>query len=650
MEALRNLEHSVDLNEYRAVYRDRAQLDSDLAARTANIGKTYRDLQFEQLALLEGARSTAVAPDDYAGHRLLADVFGALPRHEEARVSEALQAQLLQPLSHQPVQPLLAQTRLLAPAGLMPSAPGDNEYSVLYQRDGGTVQASGIVGDHGLRGDELLGAVLSGNVALSAAQFHYENDPMGNLPGQDQDILTAFAQFQPTQSTSVQAEIRSGGVNARQTVVGTAMTENSDVDERTGRLGLTHRWSPEATLMASVIWQTSDERLTQDGQSDPSDPFSRVRLYADSREEGVSAEVRQDWRWNGLRLTGGVSYYDAEATADIAGGTEWSGQVGDPPMDGVMAADFGVHTTRDVQMARAYLYGWRDFSDSFALNFGLSYDTVDRSGVESQTTSMTFRPIFPPIEIPLAQIDQETDTGKRYSQWNPKLGVVWQPWKTTTMRAAAFRSLYRVGPLRQTIEPTHVAGFSQMFDGQADESFWRYGVGLDHAFSRDLKGGLEWSKREREFVSNMIGGGEFVETRNEKTVRAYAYWTVTPRFAAGLEYFYEANVLGGDRTDDVTHRLPLSLSYFHPSGWFGRLTTSYVDQSGYWLGKSEARGDERFWNCDVQLGYRLPRRLGHVALQVNNLFDENMDYRETDYSRPLFVPERTVALRAALYF
>ena len=103
VEALEDLQRSIDLNDNRAVYRSRLLLDQDLAARSASLGRIYRDLGFEQLAPVEGWKSVDADPGDYSGHRLLADIYSALPRHEVARVSELLQSQLLQPINITPV-------------------------------------------------------------------------------------------------------------------------------------------------------------------------------------------------------------------------------------------------------------------------------------------------------------------------------------------------------------------------------------------------------------------------------------------------------------------------------------------------------------------------------------------------------------------
>src|SRR5262249_36241967 len=96
VEALHDLEKSIELNDNRAVYRSRLSLDEDLAARSATLGRTYNELGFQQLALVEGWKSLNIDPNNYSAHRFLADSYAALPRHEIARVSELLQSQLLQ--------------------------------------------------------------------------------------------------------------------------------------------------------------------------------------------------------------------------------------------------------------------------------------------------------------------------------------------------------------------------------------------------------------------------------------------------------------------------------------------------------------------------------------------------------------------------
>jgi tetratricopeptide (TPR) repeat protein len=61
VEALQDMQKSIELNDNRAVYRSRLLLDEDLAARSASLGRIYNDLGFQQLGLVEGWKSVNTA-------------------------------------------------------------------------------------------------------------------------------------------------------------------------------------------------------------------------------------------------------------------------------------------------------------------------------------------------------------------------------------------------------------------------------------------------------------------------------------------------------------------------------------------------------------------------------------------------------------
>ncbi|MGZ8947608.1 MAG: tetratricopeptide repeat protein, partial [Methylococcaceae bacterium] len=113
VEALQDMQKAIELNDNRGVYRSRLLLDDDSAARSASQGRIYNDLGFQQRGLLEGWNSVNTDPSNYSAHRLLSDNYAALPRHEIARVSELLKAQLLQPINLTPVQPQSAESNIL---------------------------------------------------------------------------------------------------------------------------------------------------------------------------------------------------------------------------------------------------------------------------------------------------------------------------------------------------------------------------------------------------------------------------------------------------------------------------------------------------------------------------------------------------------
>src|SRR4029077_17792593 len=127
------------------------------------------------------------------------------------------------------------------------------------------------------------------------------------------------------------------------------------------------------------------------------------------------------------------------------------------------------------------------------------------------------------------------------TQFNPKLGIIWQPTSSTTVRAAGFRVLKRPVVANQTIEPTQVAGFQQFFDDPEGTSSKEYGMGIDQKFSSDFFGGLEFTRRDLEIPILFTGPPTVtLEQKAEyRTARAYLYWTPATWIAASAQYYLD---------------------------------------------------------------------------------------------------------------
>ena len=67
VEALRDIEKSIELNDNRAVYRSRELLDQDQAARGTSLARIYNDLGFEQLGINEATKSLSLRPGQRRG-------------------------------------------------------------------------------------------------------------------------------------------------------------------------------------------------------------------------------------------------------------------------------------------------------------------------------------------------------------------------------------------------------------------------------------------------------------------------------------------------------------------------------------------------------------------------------------------------------
>ena len=625
VEALQDLQKSIELNDNRAVYRSRLLLDQDLAARSASLARIYNDLGFEQLALVEGWKSVNTDPGNYSAHRFLADSYAALPRHEIARVSELLQSQLLQPINITPVQPQLAEGNLFILEGAGPSDPSFNEFNPLFQRNRMTLQADGVVGGNDTLGDDLVFSGVYDKVSFSAGQFHYETDGFRENNDQDLDIYNVFAQYSLSPKTSIQAEYRNkdsdfGDLPLRFDPDDFNSTRRKEIQTESLRFGFHHSFTPHSDIIGSVIYGSIDG----EDKYSTSIPMATVDVDATSDEDGYIAEVQHLFRSERFNVTTGIGHYDADSKLSLVTIATLL-----PPLPPITTTTPMISDT-DIRHTNFYVYSQINYPETAIWTIGGSADFFEGS----------------PFDL-----DDE--------QFNPKLGLAWNFLPATTLRVAAFRTFKRTLLSNQTIEPTQVAGFNQFFDDTNATDSWRYGVAIDQKFSKELYAGVEYSKRDMEIPYLT----ETLQTQNvdweEQVGRAYIYWTPRKWLVASAEYQYERferdhEFPGIEYIDSLkTNRLPLSIKLFHPSGFSTALTTTYIDQKGVFFDSfltTTSRDSDNFWVIDASISYRLPKRWGLVTIEARNLLDEEFKFQDTDPENPVIYPERLIYAKFTLMF
>jgi hypothetical protein len=388
-------------------------------------------------------------------------------------------------------------------------------------------------------------------------------------------------------------------------------------ERRTYRLGGRHTFSPSSILLASFVYQDANFRVNDD------DPFAApgviTNLNARRPEEAYSGELQHLFRSRYVNVTSGVGYVDIKGRIDITAAT-----VLPAPLDVIRSAPIGT----DLRHATPYIYSYLNVLKDVTFILGLSAD---------------FR-------------DGESPDVDGKPQYNPKMGAIWSPLPGTTLRIAGFRTLKRTLISNQTLEPTQVAGFNQFFDDFNGTKSWRYGVGLDQKFTNDLFGGVEFAKRNLEVPAVDQFGDRTESNWYESLGRAYLYWTPHPWVALRAEYLYERW-----RRDDVftngisqlrTHRVPLGVGFFHPSGFGAFATTSFFHQEGDFdlLSGEERTGRDQFYTVDAGVRYRLPARYGIITVGVTNLFDKRFRFFDTDLNNPSIQPDRFVFAKVTLAF
>ena len=202
--------------------------------------------------------------------------------------------------------------------------------------------------------------------------------------------------------------------------------------------------------------------------------------------------------------------------------------------------------------------------------------------------------------------------------------MLWNISGTTVFRAAWFSTVKRSALFNQTLEPTQVAGFNQLFDDPTRAKSERWGVGIDHRFSPVFTGGVEISQRNIRFP--VTGPGNINQHWEESLYRAYLQMTPHPRWAVEVEYSRENfnNFKSFGPFDTDTQNIPFSVSYFDPSGFFAKLRASHLNQK---VGLDTGSDNDSATFLDLSLGYRLPRRLGILEVQLQNMLDQNYRYQ-----------------------
>ncbi len=638
--AVRELEHSVGLNDNRQLYRSRLLLDRDRSVRSVNLAAIYGDAGLPEVSQHSAARAVN---DDYAnfsGHLFLANSYRALedPNHfdlrfETPRLSELLLANLLAPAGAGNLSQLLSQQEHLQ---LFDERPLGASSFTQYRSTGDWQQLTSFFGTadgfsyafdvayESQHGQEINDWRERKDVSLQLKQRLGSRDELyfqsAFSDGNAGDIAR---HYDPAMANE--------GLRASEKQVPNLYT------------GWHHEWSPASHTLLLVgrltdsfdLWnpdmtvlhlRTNSSTVQQVyGYGDNSSQFSSdFTLY--------SGELQHLWQSEQHTLIGGSRY-----------------QIGEVESHGILTKDFtGVlsdkYISEPMRRANGYLYYHWQIARPLKLITGLSYDHL--------TT---------PRNSELLPLTEGTTT---HDLLAPKAGFLLAPWRGAQGRGAYARSLgglFFDNSVR--LEPSQVAGFNQAFRSLAPESsvglvpgtvFETVSLGLDQTLPSRTYFGLQTDRLHSDgdrtigitaspFPPPPPGSGSSTRqelTFRERTLSAYAVQLLGDGFSAAMRYrLSDANLdttlsqipesaIDLDSHEQHQHstlqHMGLSLSYQHPSGFFGQWesTRYHQDNSGY--SNPERPGDD-FWQHNISAGYRFPRRRAEVRLGLLNLTGQ--DYR-----------------------
>jgi tetratricopeptide (TPR) repeat protein len=623
VDAMLNMEKSIELNDNRLVFRSRELLDSDRATRGANLAQIYDDLGFGQLAVNQGFDSLTLDPGNTSAHRFLADTYVATPRREIARVSELLQAQMLQDININPIQPSLAETNLSLATRGGPFKPGYNEYTPLFERNDVQFQTTGLVGNENTLAGEGIVSALYGRYSVSGGAFSYETDGWRPNAGIKHDIYDLFMQSAVTPDFNLQVELRRHQANLGDLVFDfDPALFNPEfarlLDQDTARVGARYSPTPNSSLLLSFIYGERDENLNhlQPG-------IEGLNSATDRKTYQVDSQYIYEGEW--FNLIAGIQYANQKGTFELP---------------------FVEPNTAEATTLRGYTYTNIKFPKSVTWTLGIAYDEFEQAPiVEGEDT----------ISI---------------NRTSPKLGVRWDVTDNLSLRAATFQWIKPIMAANRNLEPTQVSGFNQVYDDLDGDISRDQGVGLDWRLTRTLFIGADSIWRDIEVPLTDIEGAAIFENWKEQVQRAYLFWAPTSNLSLSGQVIYDQfEGQAGILTDFFdaplsvkTFSVPLGVRYFAPNGFFAGVIATYVDQE---VVRSEIQklfgssdGQDNFVVVDATLGWRFPKRFGIATLTAYNLFDQKFfyqddnfrDFRDEPPSTGPYIPERRVLGRVTLYF
>jgi tetratricopeptide (TPR) repeat protein len=633
VDALGELQNAIDRNDNRAVYRSRFLLDQDEAARDASQARIYQDLGFEQLARNQAYESLQTSTYNHSAHRLLADSYSGDALLETARMSELLQSQLLQPLNSNPIQPQLVASGMGILDGAGPSASGYAEYTPLFTRNGLGLQLNAIGGSNDTGGDDLILSGLYDRMAFSLGQFHYETDGWRENNDLKHDIYNAFLQVALTPTTSIQFEHRqhekeSGDLDLTYEADDLDPSERNELDHQVNRIGLHHEFDSKGHLIASVI----DQNVKQTKRSSE-------RLYLTEDETGtypvvVDISSRGTFDSDSLLFEAQLIQPLYEHTIIFGGGhfrgdeaivfEKWHKYYFQLP-DGVEVSswtDSPKEEDSDPEFKNVYLYSQFILPIHLNLTLGVSYEDIEGSYITRDQTS-------------------------------PKFGLTWEAMDNLVLRASYIEGLSKPNYMMQTVEPTQVSGFNQLFHVGQGSEIEQFGFGFDAQLTHSLSIGADFSRKDILVHWLHVGGDDFFDDIVHEVSHIYLHWPTSDRFA--MRVGFEKDHFTGTLSPQLvkTKRFPIGFNYYWPFGLFFKSEAIYINQEITQNGTEDDR--EEFWNFDIVTGYRFPKRFGKVEIIVKNLFDETFDYYDAGYhideiATPQYWPARQVFARFSINF
>jgi hypothetical protein len=650
-------------------------LDEDRAVNSANLAALYRDAGMTEVARREAAAEVQSDYAAHASHLFLANSYAELQdprrvnlRFENATVSEYLLANLLSPAGAGAFSPRISQ----------------EEYTRLFERNRvGIVSQTEYESNGTWRQGASQYGIFGGTSYALEQIYRIEAPPHPNGGVEQMSFSAQFKQqLTPNDMIYVQSiyDWTKTGDPRQLEDPNDALRSLRTTDEQLPFLlaGYNHEWRPGVnTLLIGgfvnddfkvsltnepvAVFGRAGDSITRVPVNQPTAPW----VYED-RQKLYSVEAQQIFETGRNSLIGGARYQtsDHDTGSALERSTLFQFRTAVGIFPGTFRANANAQSISD-DFERVSIYGYDTYEifDNFYLTTGLSYDRL-RAPRNFQSA-----PLSPGID----DIDRVS----------PKAGLLWRPTDKTLLRAAYSQSLGGASFDQSIrIEPTQIGGFNQAFRSLIPEAlagsvtgarFETIGLGIDQQIGHSVYLGVEgeWlqSKAERTFgavdFETTFPFGQSIGTATEdlrfreRSILGTAHYLIGEYLALGVRHRLADAELRSTipqvsapfpmtvDSEGLLNQTELFAIANHPRGFFGEVDGTHYNQQTQ--NRVSGISDDDFWQVDVTVGWRSPRR--HIEASVSLLNINDQDFRLYPINLYREPPrERTFAARLRLNF
>ncbi len=613
VQAVESLHKAIALNDNRGVYRSRFLLDRDLAVKNVNLFIIY-----QQLGLSAWAQSKAVASikqdyANYAGHLFYGSALLDTGIRTVAGGSELLLARILQPANLNAVNTF-------------------NSYTPFFEEPALDGLATAKAGNHKTRGGDMLvfGGVPKYNLAFNADTHRDSTDGWRGVNLDRNKGVATMLKYDPTPVDRISLSYRYLDQKQEDSSLGRNIydQEPKPLDETNIKtdiveLGYHHHFFPGSDFLFFYNYVKNDGDFFESGRVPDIWGIGGLDLlsYSDSKftKRFQQFQVQQTYKAKDHQLLAGVLRYSGRTGAlnimeDVF------------LFNGVTLASFlssSEHDTAD-RLTGFYVRDIWQLHEDWILEGALYYDRMTRS-------------------------NPWNGTQRDMNELNPRLGIVWSPTPSDTVRLAGFR--YILPFTSNRIDPMEIGGVP-IFRNTGEGSIAReVDLVWEHEWEKAFLsvGGFYLKRKSTSVFVDDTTGAE-IETRYDGRLRGVetAYNQILGKglaLAAGyrLQKVRDSFMPHYDRKD---HLAGVQLRFVHHSGFSAGVAQTYR----YADFDSETMENEGMWITDLGMSYEFPGKKGLLDLQVRNVFNNRFNWVEDVFTFQGRAPAREIAGSLSIYF